>query len=95
MPGDGCNMDLPAATKALLCKNKEGGRSARAWPVAAPMPKSDSFFGKKKECLVLTFSFLRTFHRWGGYVFIMYIVPNLRFARILSYWMRYFLPLSN
>ena len=39
--------------------------------------------------------FLRTFHRWGGYVFIMYIVPNLGVARILSYWMRYFLSLSN
>ena len=38
---------------------------------------------------------LRTFHRWGGYVFIMYVVPNLRVVRILSYWMRYFLPLSN
>ena len=25
----------------------------------------------------------------------MYIVPNLRVAGILSYWMRYFLPLSN
>ena len=37
----------------------------------------------------------RTFPRWGGYIFIMYIVPNLRVARILSYWMRYFLPLSN
>ena len=36
-----------------------------------------------------------TFHRWGGHVFITYIVPNLRVARILSYWMRYFLPLSN
>ena len=25
----------------------------------------------------------------------MYIVPNLRAVRILSYWIRYFLPLSN
>ena len=57
MPGDGCNVDLPAEIKALLCKNKEEGRSARAWPVAAPMPKSDSFWEKKKECLVLAFSF--------------------------------------
>ena len=39
--------------------------------------------------------FLLTFHHWGGYVFITYIVPNLRAARILSYWIRYFLPLSN
>ena len=39
--------------------------------------------------------FLLTFHHWGGYLFITYIVPNLRAARILSYWIRYFLPLSN
>ena len=38
---------------------------------------------------------LRTFHRWVGHVFIVYTVPNLRVARILSYWMRYFLPLSK
>ena len=43
MPEDGCNVDLLAPTKALLCKNKEEGGSARAWPVAAPMLKSDSF----------------------------------------------------
>ena len=39
--------------------------------------------------------FLFTFHHWGDYVFITYIVPNLRAARILSYRIRYFLPLSN
>ena len=37
--------------------------------------------------------FFLTFHHWGGYVFITYIVPNLRAARILSYRIRYFLPL--
>ena len=26
---------------------------------------------------------------------MMYVVPNLRVVRILSYWMRYLLPLSN
>ena len=45
--------------------------------------------------LSIDIQILRTFHRWGGHVFITYIVPNLRVARILSYWMRYFLPLSN
>ena len=45
--------------------------------------------------LSIDIQILRTFHRWGGHVFIMYIVPNLRVTRILSYWMRYFLPLSN
>ena len=43
MPEDGCNVDLLAPTKVFLCKNKGEGGSARAWPVAAPMPKSDSF----------------------------------------------------
>ena len=45
--------------------------------------------------LSIDIQILRTFHRWDGYIFIMYIVPNLRVARILSYWTRYFLPLSN
>ena len=39
--------------------------------------------------------FLLTFHHWGGYVFITYIAPSLRAAGILSYWIRYFLSLSN
>ena len=43
VPEDGRNVDLRAPTKTLLCKNKEKRGSARAWPVAAPMPKSDSF----------------------------------------------------
>ena len=40
---DGGDFELWALMKAPLCKNKEEGGSARAWPVAAPMPKSDSF----------------------------------------------------
>ena len=40
------NVDLQAPTGTRHCKNKEGKGSARAWPVAAPMPKSDSFFEK-------------------------------------------------
>ena len=67
--------------------------------MAALMPKS-VFFSERRERMRRSLSigvqiFLRTFHRWGGHVFIMYIVPDLRVARILSYWMRYFLPLSN
>ena len=67
--------------------------------MAAPMPKSVSF-SERRERMPRSLSigvqiFLRTFHRWGGHVFIMYIVPDLRVARILSYWIRYFLPLSN
>ena len=39
--------------------------------------------------------FVCTFHRLSDLVFIVYTVPNLRIARIPSYWMRYFLPLSK
>ena len=44
-------VDLWALIKAPLYKNKEEGGSARAWPVAAPMPKSVSFLREKRECL--------------------------------------------
>ena len=37
------HVDLRAPTETPLCRNKERKGSARAWPVAAPMPKSDSF----------------------------------------------------
>ena len=77
-------------------KKKEG--SARAWPVAAPMPKSDYFLRERREMQndgVLAFNFLLTFHHGDGYLFITYLVPNLRAARILSHWIKYFLPLSN
>ena len=37
------NAGLQALDVALLCKNKKEGGSARASPVAAPMPKSVSF----------------------------------------------------
>ena len=39
---DHCNAGLQALDGAFLCKNEEE-RSARALPVAAPMPKSVSF----------------------------------------------------
>ena len=45
------HVDLQAPTGTPLCKNKEGKGSARAWPVAAPMPKSDSFSREKREML--------------------------------------------
>ena len=70
----------------------------RAWPVAAPMPKLDSFLRGMSGCFEwhsdLPVFICLTFHRWVGHVFIVYTVPNLRVVRILSYWMRYFLPLS-
>ena len=44
-----CNNDDPQALGvALLCKNKKEGGSARASPVAAPMPKSVSFREKRE-----------------------------------------------
>ena len=43
-PGYDCySVDRPALDVALLCKNNQDGGSARASPVAAPMPKSVSF----------------------------------------------------
>ena len=92
------HVDLQAPTGTPLCKNKEGKGSARAWPVAAPMPKSDSFSREKREMLNdgrWSTIFLLTFFHGDGYLFITYIVPNLRAAGILSYWIKYFLPLSN
>ena len=40
---DCCNVDLRAQIAGPLCKNQGEGGSARASPVAAPMPKSVSF----------------------------------------------------
>ena len=44
------HVDLQAPMETPLCKNKEGKGSARAWPVAAPMPKSDSFSERRERC---------------------------------------------
>ena len=40
---DHCSIDLWTLIEVLPCKNKEEGGSARASPVAAPMPKSVPF----------------------------------------------------
>ena len=56
--------------------------SARASFVAAPMPKSVSFWEKRRStaygmnflCVSLCIS-VRTFYRWGGLVFIVDVVP--------------------
>ena len=64
-------LDCPSARGWLQCGSasldenaflqKRGRRGVGgAWPVAAPMPKSDPFFREKRECLdgsVLAFSF--------------------------------------
>ena len=36
-------------SKHLTAKTREKGGSARAWPVAAPMPKSDSFSERREN----------------------------------------------
>ena len=40
---DRFNAELQAPNVVFFCKNKKDGGSARASPVAAPMPKSVSF----------------------------------------------------
>ena len=76
-------------------KKKRGRRGLSPWPLRC----LNQTLSERKErvCRLIGIStqFLLTFHCWGSYIFIMYIVPNLRAARILSYWIRYFLPLSN
>ena len=84
-------------SKHLIAKTrKKGGRQGLGpWPLRC---LSQTLFQRGERMLrslSIDIQILHTFHRWGGHVFIMYIVPNLRVARILSYWMRYFLHLSN
>ena len=45
---DCCSVGLQAMGVALLCKNNKEGGSARASPVAAPMPESVSFLEKRE-----------------------------------------------
>ena len=84
-------------SKHLTAKTRENGgrRGLGPWPLRC---LSQTLFQREERMprsLSIDIQILHTFHRWGGHVFIMYIVPNLRVARILSYWMRYFLSLSN
>ena len=83
-------------SKHLTSKTKEKGgrRGLGPWPLRC---LSQTLFQREERVLrslSIGVQIFHTFHRWGGHVFIMYTVPNLRVARILSYWMRYFLPLS-
>ena len=76
-------------------REKGGRRGLGPWPLRCL--SQVLFEGEERmlKLLSIGIQILRTFHRWGDHVFIMYIVPNLRVAMILSYWMRCFLPLSN
>ena len=62
-------------------------------PVAFQMPKSVLYGGREDQQL-REGSFVRTFHRWGGLVFIVDDFPNWMVIKTLSYYMRDFLSLS-
>ena len=84
-------------SKHLTAKTREkwGRRGLGPWPLRCLSQTLLEREERMLRSLSIGVQILRTFDRWGGHVFIMYIVPNLRVARILFYWMRYFLPLSN
>ena len=72
-------------------RKKVGQRGLRPWPLRC----LSQFLAKRKDRLLRGRMFLRTFHRWGGLVFIVHIIPNWRVVRILFHWMGYFMPLSE
>ena len=95
---DHCRSISRLRLEHLSAKTKKKEGSARAWPVAAPMPKSDYFSREKREMQndgSWHSIFLLTFYHGDGYIFITSLVPNLRATGILSHWIKYFLPLSN
>ena len=77
----------------LLCKNKKERGSAGARPLLLRC-LSRFLPDERKDQLLRGRMFLRTFHRWGGLVFIAYVFPNWMVVRIFSHWMEDFLPLS-
>ena len=84
-------------SRHLTAKTREKGgrRGLGPWPLRCLSQVLLEDEERMLRSVSIGVQILCTFHRRGGHVFIMYIVPNLRVARILSYWMRYFLPLSN
>ena len=77
-------------TSLQRTRNKE---DRRGLPVVTLMPKLVLSCGEKRST-VSRANVLRTFHRWGGLIFIAYVFPNWMVVRILSHWMGDFLPLS-
>ena len=65
---------LQALGVALLYKNKKEGGSPglRPWPLRC----LSQFLAERKDRLLRGRMFLRTFHRWGSLVFIVYVFPN-------------------
>ena len=84
-------------SRLLTAKTREKGgrRGLGPWPLRCLSQVLLEGEERMLRSLSIGVQILRTFHRWGGHVFIMYIVPKLRVVRIISYWMRCFLPLSN
>ena len=72
-------------------RKKVGRRGLRPWPLRC----LSQFLTERKDRLLKGRMFLRTFYRWGGLIFIVYVIPNWRVVRILSHLMGYFLPLSD
>ena len=53
-------------------KKKVGRRELRLWPLRC----LSQFLAERKDGLLRERMFFRTFHLWGGLVFIVYIIPN-------------------
>ena len=78
---------------ALICKDKKEKKSRqglRPWPLRC----LSQFLSERKDRLLRGPMCLRTFHRWGCLVFIVYVFPSWMVTRILSHWTGYFMPLS-
>ena len=69
-------------------RKKGGRRGLCPWPLRClSQILSERERRECLDCLVLAYGFFCVpFNRWGGHVFIVYVVPNLRVVRILSYW---------
>ena len=81
---------LWTADSSAKTRKKKGRRGLRPWPLRC----LSQFLPERKDRLLRGRIFLRTFHRWGGLVFIAHVSPNWMVARILSHWMKHFLLLS-
>ena len=73
-----CNVDRRAQMIGHLCKNQEEGGSARAWPW--PLRCLSQFLSEREQRLLGRRRWrmsmrirVRTFHRWGDHVFIVYV----------------------
>ena len=52
-------------------RKKKGRRGLRPWPLRC----LSQFLSERKDRLLRGRMCLRTFHRWGGLVFIVYVFP--------------------